>query len=132
MRTLIKINGVQIAFYNTHLSYEEVKLDNGISLREAQFDYILQLLKSDPCPYKIVTGDYNVLGFYEFSKLLDNGYSIVNNQNKIYDSYRGDDCNFKAIDNIIYSDNLELISSGMKEDDCSDHNMLYAKFKTIK
>ena len=132
MRTLITINGVQIAFYNTHLSYEEVKLDNGISLREAQFDYILQLLKSDPCPYKIVTGDYNLLGFYEFSKLLDNGYSIVNNQNKIYDSYRGDDCNFKAIDNIIYSDNLELISSGMKEDDCSDHNMLYAKFKTIK
>ncbi len=56
----------------------------------------------------------------------------MNNQNKIYDSYRGDDCNFKAIDNIIYSDNLELISSGMKEDDCSDHNMLYAKFKTIK
>ncbi len=132
MRTLITINGVQIAFYNTHLSYEEVKLDNGISLREAQFDYILQLLKSDPCPYKIVTGDYNVLGFYEFSKLLDNGYSIVNKQNKIYDSYRGDDCNFKAIDNIIYSNNLELISSGMKEDDCSDHNMLYAKFKTIK
>ncbi len=83
-------------------------------------------------PYKIVTGDLNVLGFYEFSKLLDNGYSIVNNQNKIYDSYRGDDCNFKAIDNIIYSNNLELISSGMKEDDCSDHNMLYAKFKTIK
>ena len=132
MRTLITINGVQIAFYNTHLSYEEVKLDNGISLREAQFDYILQLLKSDPCPYKIVTGDFNVLGFDEFAKLLDNGYSIVNNQNKIYDSYRGDDCNFKAIDNIIYSDNLELISSGMKEDDCSDHNMLYAKFKTIK
>ncbi len=132
IRTLITINGVQIAFYNTHLSYEEVELDNGISLREAQFDYILQLFKSDPCPYKIVTGDFNVLGFDEFAKLLDSGYSIVNNQNKIYDSYRGDDCNFKAIDNIIYSDNLALISSGMKEDDCSDHNMLYAKFKTIK
>ena len=132
IRTLITINGVQIAFYNTHLSYEEVELDNGISLREAQFDYILQLFKSDPCPYKIVTGDFNVLGFDEFAKLLDNGYSIVNNQNKIYDSYRGDDCYFKAIDNIIYSDKLELILSGMKEDDCSDHNMLYAKFKTVK
>ena len=33
MRTLITINGVQIAFYNTHLSYEEVKLDNGISFK---------------------------------------------------------------------------------------------------
>lgn len=132
IRTLITINGVQIAFYNTHLSYEEINMSDGTSLRKAQFDYILQLLNSDPCPYKIVTGDFNVLSFSEFDDLVNSGYKIVNNNENKFDSYRGDDVSFKAIDNIVYSAKLQLESSGMMEDDLSDHNMIYAKFKTIK
>ena len=132
MRSLITINGVQIAFYNTHLSYEEISMSNGKSLRENQFDYILELLQSDPCPYKVLTGDFNVLSFDEYNILIDNGYSIVNNVANQFNTYRENDCEFRAIDNIIYSSNLQLIASGMKEDDCSDHNMLYAKFKTLK
>ncbi len=132
IRSLITINGVQIAFYNTHLSYEDVNMPDGASLRKAQFDYILQLLDSDPCPYKVVTGDFNVLSFSEFDDLVKSGYKIVNNSENKFASYRGDDVSFKAIDNIIYSSRLELVSSGMKEDDLSDHNMLYATFKTLK
>ncbi len=132
IRSLVTINGVQIAFYNTHLSYEEVKMDNGTSLRKAQFEYILELLNSDPSKYKVITGDFNVLNFSEYDTLLANGFKITNNLNKIYNTYRGDDSSFKAIDNIIYSDNLQLIFSDMLEDNCSDHNMLYAKFKTLK
>ena len=107
-------------------------MPDGASLRKAQFDYILQLLDSDPCPYKVVTGDFNVLSFSEFDDLVKSGYKIVNNSENKFDSYRGDDVSFKAIDNIIYSSRLELVSSGMKEDDLSDHNMLYATFKTLK
>lgn len=130
-RSLITINGVQIAFYNTHFSYEDIKMSNGISLREEQFKYLLQLLDSDPSPYKIVTGDFNVVSFEEFKLLKDNGYNIVNNENKTFNTYRGSDVSFRAIDNIIYSARLEVVSCGMTEDDCSDHNMVYAKFKTL-
>lgn len=132
MRSLVKINGVQVAFYNTHLSYEEETMKYGETLRSAQLDYILLLLQSDPCPYKVVTGDFNVLSFDEYYRFQQMGYSIVNNADNKFDTYRGKDSNFNAIDNIIYSSNLQLLSSGMLEDNCSDHNMLYARFKTIE
>ena len=131
-RTLILINGMSIAFYNTHLSYEEIAVANGKSLRSAQFDFILALLDSDPCPYKIVTGDFNVLSFEEFDTLTENGYNIVNNSANKFDTYRGDDAEFLALDNIIYSSSLALLSSGANNSDYSDHNMLYATFKTVK
>ncbi|MDE6967475.1 MAG: endonuclease/exonuclease/phosphatase family protein [Clostridia bacterium] len=129
-RSLITIDGVQIAFYNTHFSYEEVKMSNGISLRGAQFKYLLELLNSDPSPYKIVTGDFNVLSFNEFKQLREKGYNTVNNEQNTLNTYRGSDSSFRAIDNIIYSDRLEVLSCSMTEDECSDHNMLYAQFKT--
>lgn len=132
IRSLVIINGVQIAFYNTHLSYENVKMPNGKSVREAQFEYLLELLNNDPCPYKVVTGDFNVENFDEYELFENNGYNIVNNENSKFDTYRGDDSSFNAIDNIIYSNRLELKQCEMLEDNCSDHNMLYAKFKTIR
>lgn len=131
MRSLIEIDGVQVAFYNTHLAYEEVKMPDGKSLRQAQMEYILELLESDPCPYKIVTGDFNVLSFDEFDVLTEGGYKIVNNSENRFDTYRGSDANFLAIDNIIYSESLELVNAGKNDSDCSDHNMLYATFKTV-
>lgn len=51
-------------------------------------------------------------------------------QNK-FDTYKGHDVDFFAIDNIIYSASLQLQFSGMNDSDCSDHNMLYATFKTL-
>lgn len=131
MRSLLVINDVQVSFYNTHFSYEEVKMSNGKSLRAVQFEYLLDLLESDPCPYKVVTGDFNVLSFDEFELLKNKGYDIVNNKDNCLNTYRGDDVNFKALDNIIYSSRLKLVKSDMLEDDCSDHNMLYATFKTL-
>ena len=70
--------------------------------------------------------------FSEYDKLIASGYNIVNNKEKQFNTYRGTDVSFNAIDNIIYSDSLQLLESGMFDDDCSDHNMLYAKFKTSK
>ena len=132
MRSLVTIDGVQIALYNTHLSYEEVAMPDGNGLRAAQMQFILELLASDPCPYKIVTGDFNVLNFQEFDIFTDNGYKIVNNSQNKFDTYRGGDITFLAIDNVIYSDNLQLQDCGTNDSDSSDHNMLYAKFKTVE
>lgn len=132
IRSLVKINGVQVAFYNTHLSYEEETMKYGETLRSVQMDYLLLLLQSDPCPYKVVTGDFNVLSFDEYFRFKQMGYDIVNNAANKFDTYRGNDASFNAIDNIIYSSKLQLVSSDMLEDNCSDHNMLYAKFKTIE
>lgn len=132
MHSLVTIDGVQIALYNTHLSYEDVAMPDGNDLRAAQMQFILELLNSDPCPYKIVTGDFNVLNFQEFDIFTDNGYKIVNNSQNKFDTYRGSDIDFLAIDNIIYSDNLQLQDCGTNDSDSSDHNMLYAKFLTVK
>lgn len=130
-RLLVSIDGVQIAFYNTHLSYEEVAMPDGQSLRAAQMHFILELLESDPCPYKVVTGDFNVLNFKEFDIITHDGkYKTVNNSQNKFDTYKGHDVDFFAIDNIIYSASLQLQFSGMNDSNCSDHNMLYATFKT--
>ncbi|MDE7079101.1 MAG: endonuclease/exonuclease/phosphatase family protein [Clostridia bacterium] len=131
MRSLITVDDVQVAFYTTHLSYENVKMADGKSLRETQINYILKLLQNDPCPYKIVTGDFNVLSFEEFEILTKNGYLTVNNSENKFDTYKGNDVEFLAIDNIIYSDRLQLQNSNIFNSDCSDHCMLYATFKTV-
>ncbi|MDE6475222.1 MAG: hypothetical protein K2L70_09005 [Clostridia bacterium] len=131
-RSLVTIDGVQIAFYNTHLSYEEVAMPDGQSLRATQMKFILDLLESDPCPYKIVTGDFNVLGYEEFDIITKGGkYKTINNSQNAFNTYRGHDVDFFALDNIIYSTSLQLQFSRMNDSDCSDHNMLYASFKTM-
>lgn len=131
-RSLVTIDGVQIAFYNTHLAYEEVTMSDGRSLRAAQMQFILELLESDPCPYKVVTGDFNVLNFQEFDIITYDGrYKTVNNSQNKFDTYRGHDVDFFAIDNIIYSASLQLQDCAMNDSDCSDHNMLFATFKNV-
>ena len=52
-RVVIWKRGKEIAFYNTHLSYEDQKL------RKQQMETLMKAMDSDTCKYVIAVGDFN-------------------------------------------------------------------------
>lgn len=135
-RTLITIDGVQVAAYNTHLDYTGETMPDGTLLRRAQMQFVYELMLTDPCPYQILTGDFNVGGWDDFSVFMSSDkYALSSTpENPIASFFTdGDKTKPVYIDNIIYSkDSLQLIQAFNTESDLSDHLMLTAKFKTIK
>lgn len=134
-RTLITIDGVQVAAYNTHLDYTGETMPDGTLLRRAQMQFVYELMLSDPCPYQILTGDFNAGGWDDFSVFMSSDkYALSSTPEKPIASFftNGDKNKPAYIDNIIYSkDSLQLIEAFNTESDLSDHLMLTAKFKTI-
>lgn len=134
-RTLITIDGVQVAAYNTHLDYTGETMPDGTLLRRAQMQFVYELMLTDPCPYQILTGDFNVGGWDDFSVFMSSDkYALSSTpENPIASFFTDGDKNKPAyIDNIIYSkDSLQLVEAFNTESDLSDHLMLTAKFKTI-
>lgn len=134
-RTLVTIDGVQVAAYNTHLDYTGETMPDGTLLRRAQMQFVYELMLTDPCPYQILTGDFNVGGWDDFSVFMSSDkYALSSTpENPIASFFTDGDKNKPAyIDNIIYSkDSLQLIQAFNTESDLSDHLMLTAKFKTI-
>lgn len=134
-RTLITIDGVQVAAYNTHLDYTGETMPDGTLLRRAQMQFVYELMLTDPCPYQILTGDFNAGGWDDFSVFMSSDkYALSSTpENPIASFFTNGDKNKPAyIDNIIYSkDSLQLIEAFNTESDLSDHLMLTAKFKTI-
>lgn len=134
-RTLITIDGVQVAAYNTHLDYTGETMPDGTLLRRAQMQFVYELMLTDPCPYQILTGDFNAGGWDDFSVFMSSDkYALSSTpENPIASFFTDGDKNKPAyIDNIIYSkDSLQLVEAFNTESDLSDHLMLTAKFKTI-
>lgn len=52
-RSLVEKDGKQIAFYNTHMSYENQ------SIRRQQMMELIEAVNNDPAEYKAITGDFN-------------------------------------------------------------------------
>lgn len=130
-RYLVTIGGVQIAVYNTHLDFTDEQL-NGNLLRLEQMKFIIELMDSDPCPYKVLSGDFNVADMDEFSVFGESGkYAMLVTPSNPLPTFRSGDGKESSIDNIIYtSDTMELTKGGVTRSDYSDHFMLYATFKT--
>lgn len=133
-RSLITIDGVQVAAYNTHLDYTDATMPDGTLLRLAQMQFVYELMLSDPCPYQVLTGDFNIGGWDDFAVFSESDeYALANNAENPIPSYFTDgDKNKPAyIDNIIYTKNtLELVNVHNTDSDLSDHLMLTAVFKT--
>lgn len=118
-RSLINIDGKDVAFYNTHLSYES------LSIRSKQLETIKNVMDNDTSEYKILTGDFNVDNTDEYSIFSDN-YNIINGNNGVwYPTYSEEDCITPSLDNIIISKNIEINNIEMIGNKLSDHNMLY-------
>lgn len=130
-RTLVDVGGVRVAFYNTHLDYTGTQVD-GRLLRELQVEFIFELMQSDPSPYKVLTGDFNIASFDDLAPFFDSDdYALFINPDNALATFSGDS-SFRSIDNIIYScKTLELTDGEVVATDLSDHYMVTASFKTL-
>ena len=111
-RSVFEKEGREIAFYNTHFSYENPEV------RVVQFAQLKEALAEDDTEYKIVVGDFNAdqyqSEFYTMLESMDmaNGYEGV-----WYYTFNGVDETMKVntIDNIFVTRNLSIESVEMDE-----------------
>jgi len=114
---VININGFQVDFFNTHLSYESR------DIRDEQFKAVARKLAD--YQYFILTGDFNTSDTAEFTVIAK---SFLVNPKK-YVTFPGGKSH---IDNIVLSENWAVIDSGTLEKGHSDHSMLWAEIKLQK
>ena len=123
-RIVFEKKGKKIAFYNTHLSYETVEV------RHKQLAILKETLANDPIPYRILVGDFNAdTGVDEFD-IFQEDYKVANGYGgRYFDTYKENDqtMNVKSIDNVITSNNIQIVNVHMPEVDLSDHNPLIVK-----
>ncbi len=110
---VIDVNGRQLDFFNTHLSYEDT------ALRKIQFEEAAQ--KINPCEHFILTGDFNTANFKEFEVI---SAKLINNSKRNYPTFDSG----SAIDNIVYTESFAETASGTVTKSFSDHYMLWAEF----
>lgn len=108
---VLDVNGKEIHFINTHLSF------GGAENRAPQFAQIAAELPAD-APW-IVTGDFNTQDFDEFAPL---GGQLFNCPERRFGSFYSND---SAIDNIVLSRHWTIRDGGMAEKKDSDHNMIW-------
>ena len=108
----IEVNGVEIDFFNTHLSYEKKEL------RDAQFAQLAE--HTNIGRGYIVTGDFNTANLTEFNVFTD--AVLVNKGN-----YATFPSSSSAIDNIVLESGWKVVDSGMVATKHSDHNLLWAE-----
>ena len=89
-------------------------------------------MQSDPSPYKVLTGDFNISSFDDLAPFFDSDdYALFINPDNALATFSGDS-SFRSIDNIIYTcKTLQLTGGEVVETDLSDHYMVTASFKTL-
>ncbi len=118
-RALIDVNGTHINFFVTHLSYEDK------ATRTGQFAELAAILSAH-APYVLV-GDFNTADFDEYAVLT--GAATVNDHDHSVVTFPQND---SSIDNIVYTaDRWQFGAPAVRENDHSDHYMLYAQGSLI-
>lgn len=118
-RVVFEKNRKKIAFYNTHLSYEDMEL------RAQQMQTLKEALDNDSCEYKIIVGDFNATQSTKEFDLFKDEYSISNGKDgKWLDTFNGTDdtMNVNSVDNVIVSKNITINKVQMLDSKLSDHN----------
>lgn len=123
IRATVLFGGRQISVYNVHLSW------NDEAYRTWQIEQLWAIWEDDPCPRKIILGDFNVSSFDQYGPFLEEG--MVSTPWNPQNTYHGFDWTTQCIDNIIYTaDTLQLDACEMVEvGTLSDHNLLAADFQ---
>lgn len=124
----IEKGGKKLHVYNTHLNW----LDRDI--RQDELHEALAIMDADPCPYKLMTGDFNTEGAPEEIYPMMKSYNAVNGWDGVWlhTFNRGLPGKKTALDNIISTRNMRIVSSGMaRSRRLSDHNMIFAEFELL-
>lgn len=105
VKNVYNFNNKLISFYCTHLCY------NSDSTLRNQITELFNAVSSDTNPYKIIVGDFNFdlsQSSTYLTQFLNSGFKLVNGgQYKTYDDSRN-----IAIDEIMISSNIDIVSSG--------------------
>lgn len=116
-------DGTPFCFLNTHLSYESPEQQ---SIQFAQLAAWMDEHSDCSIPTAL-TGDFNTEDFSVFVPLTNSGFSLVNNPQQTYRTFRNPPL---AIDNIVYRTSaLTPAEQGMIDSDRSDHNLLWCRFE---
>ncbi len=122
-RVVIEHDGRQVAFYNTHLSWES------IDLRRQQMEQLRDAMKADPVPYRIAVGDFNADQSRSEFDLWRADFHLANGgDDQWFDTFAGHDESMKvnSIDNIIVSKNVSISGVRALDTTLSDHRPLVA------
>lgn len=118
------VNNKIVSHYNLHFTYDTSTL-------QSQINEMFSLISNDSNPYKIISGDFNfdlTNSDTYLNAFLNAGYKLVNGGN--YYTYPSSN---KGIDEIMVSNNIDIISSGMlttdETENVSDHLPIYATLK---
>lgn len=114
----IDIDGTELLFVNTHLTYEDE------SKRKEQLVHLANVLKDEKTFF--LTGDFNTESFDDF-KPITNG-TLTNNEKTRFESFPATKV---AIDNIVYSSDFKRISANTVPSNASDHIMLWGEYEKI-
>ena len=120
-RVVFEKDGKQIAFYNTHLSYEDM------NLRKKQMETLKAAMDKDTCDYVIAVGDFNADQSTKEFDLFKEDYNLSNGKDgKWLDTYNGEDDTMKvnSVDNVIVTKNISIDKVEMLNSGLSDHNPL--------
>lgn len=133
----IEKGGRTIHVYNTHFEWtrDAMHPEDQIDRRHKQILEMVAILDNDPCPYKILTGDFNTdQDIHENDPFLAN-YNLTNGyEGNWIDTFNEEDPCMKvyAIDQIVTTKNLKLKDvQAVRNDKISDHSMLYAEFEFL-
>lgn len=128
-RAETEIQGKTIAFYNTHLTWEDPVL------RAQQMETLLHVLEEDTTTYKVLTGDFNAQDSTDEWNVFLKEYTMANGNPDFLDTYIPADASMStnAIDNIITTRNLRLKQAEAVEasETGSDHRALIASFEIL-
>lgn len=127
-RSVFEKEGREVAFYNTHFSYENPEV------RVKQFAQVKEAVENDDAEYKIIVGDFNADQYQsEFTDMLESLDMVNGYEGTWYDTYNGVDETMKVntIDNIFVTRNLSIESAEMVETKLSDHNLLIAELRFL-
>lgn len=125
-RVVIEKNEKEIAFYNTHLSYEDTEI------REKQLKELLKAMKNDSAEYVIAVGDFNVSISTREMDLFRDDFILANGDKGVWiDTFIEKDNNMHtySIDNIIVSKNIEIKDFKVERIELSDHLPLIAELE---
>jgi endonuclease/exonuclease/phosphatase family metal-dependent hydrolase len=124
IKTTIRINNKDVSFYNTHFYYcEETVVKN-------QILELIDIIKKDNTPYKIVVGDFNHRRSDYYDLFTNIGLKLAFD---IYDPNNNMQDGTRTVDNILYSSNIQLIDAYKVHtpDYATDHDLACAELKLL-
>lgn len=121
---IIEVKGVQINFFNTHLTY------NTLEMREKQMEEINAIMGDSE--YCILTGDFNIESIEEFKNFTNlTGASNEDNPLESYPGWKTEPWPTGSLDNVLYSKEFTLKDCGVSKKKLSDHYLLWAELEII-